>query len=64
MIETSNLWMLMEIAFTEIWNGANPNTTLKEMSESIMKQVVGRHYEEMLLPEPEAVQITNSHNAD
>ena len=59
MIETSNFWLLMEIAFTNIWNGADPNITMKDMSEAIMKQVVGRHYEEMLLPEPDAVSITD-----
>ena len=64
MIETSNLWMRLEIAFTQIWNGADSNQTLKEMSESMMKQVVGRHYEEMLLPEPDAVSITDETAGD
>ena len=59
MIETSNFWLLMEIAFTNIWNGSDPNMTMKDVSEAIMKQVVGRHYEEMLLPEPDAVSITD-----
>ncbi|MBQ6735027.1 MAG: extracellular solute-binding protein [Lachnospiraceae bacterium] len=59
MIETSNLWMRLEIAFTQIWNGANCNQTLKELSESVMTQVVKQRYEEMLLPEPEMVSITD-----
>lgn len=64
MIETSNMWMLMEIAFTQIWNGADCNQTLKTMSENMMKQVVGGHYEEMLLPEPDMVSITDGANDD
>ena len=64
MIETSNMWMLMEIAFTEIWNGADCNQTLKNMSENMMKQVVGGHYEEMLLPEPDMVSLTDGANDD
>ena len=64
MIETSNMWMLMEIAFTQIWNGADCNQTLKNMSENMMKQVVGGHYEEMLLPEPDMVSLTDGANDD
>ncbi|MBR5970495.1 MAG: extracellular solute-binding protein [Lachnospiraceae bacterium] len=59
MIETSNLWMRLEIAFTQIWNGADCNQTLKELSEDVMTQVVKQRYEEMLLPEPEMVSITD-----
>ena len=64
LIETSNMWMLMEIAFTQIWNGADCNQTLKTMSENMMKQVVGGHYEEMLLPEPDMVSLTDGANDD
>lgn len=64
MIETSNLWMRMEITLTQIWNGANCNQALKDMSEAIMKQVVGRHYEEMLLPEPDMIAVTDDTNKD
>ena len=51
-IETSNLWMELEIAFTKIWNGADANSTLKEVSESIMTQVTGESYTEDTLPDP------------
>ena len=64
MIETSNLWMRLEIAFTQIWNGADCNETLKELSESVMTQVVKQRYEEMLLPEPEMVSITDESESD
>lgn len=59
MIETSNLWMRLEIAFTEIWNGADPNQTMKALSEIIMKQVLGREYIEQTLPEPEPIPLTD-----
>ena len=45
-IETSNLWMELEIAFTKIWNGEDCNSTLKNVSESIMTQVTGEDYKE------------------
>ena len=45
-IETSNLWMELEIAFTKIWNGEDANNTLKQVSESIMTQVTGEVYQE------------------
>lgn len=51
-IETSNLWMELEIAFTKIWNGEDANSTLKAVSESIMTQVTGESYVEEPLPDP------------
>ena len=46
MIETSNYWVLLETAFAEIWNGADPNEQLKALSEQIMRQITGEEYEE------------------
>jgi maltose-binding protein MalE len=57
-IETSNLWMELEIAFTNIWNGADCNSTLKEVSESIMTQITGSAYTEETLPDPDDEAIT------
>ncbi len=51
-IETSNLWMELEIAFTKIWNGEDANTTLKAVSENIMTQITGESYVEEALPDP------------
>ncbi|MBR4668782.1 MAG: extracellular solute-binding protein [Butyrivibrio sp.] len=51
-IETSNLWMQLEIAFFKIWNGADANSTLKDVSESIMTQVTGEPYSEEFIPDP------------
>ncbi|RKM55620.1 sugar ABC transporter substrate-binding protein [Butyrivibrio sp. X503] len=57
-IETSNLWMELEIAFTEIWNGADCNGTLKQVSENIMTQVTGKDYSEESIPDPNDDVIT------
>lgn len=46
MIETSNFWVQLEVAFAQIWDGADPNKKLKELSEQIMQQVTGRPFEE------------------
>lgn len=52
-IETSNLWMELEIAFTKIWNGDDCNSTLKQVSESIMAQITGSPYTEETIPDPD-----------
>ena len=57
-IETSNLWMELEIAFTKIWNGEDCNSTLKNVCESIMTQVTGTPYTAEVLPDPDDDAIT------
>ncbi|MCR4834269.1 MAG: extracellular solute-binding protein [Butyrivibrio sp.] len=65
MMVMSDYWVLMEIAFTKIWEGEDANATLQAVSEQIMKQVHGEQYTEEALPDPEAVSITpDSENAD
>lgn len=51
MIETSNFWVLLEATFASVWDGADANTSLQELSEQIMKQVTGREYEETYIQE-------------
>jgi maltose-binding protein MalE len=63
-IETSNLWMELEIAFTKIWNGDDCNSTLKSVSESIMTQVTGQSYEEETLPDPADLDIMDGLSED
>lgn len=41
MIATSNFWMQLEIAFEEIWEGADPNETLRNVSSRVKTQVSG-----------------------
>ena len=39
MVEASNYWVQLEIAFTKIWNGADPDATLLELSDIIGAQI-------------------------
>jgi maltose-binding protein MalE len=57
-IETSNLWMELEIAFTKIWDGEDCNSTLRQVSERIMTQITGTPYTETAIPDPVGVDIT------
>lgn len=51
MIETSNFWIQLEIMFAEIWDGADVNQKLKELSEQIMTQITGEPYTEEMIEE-------------
>ncbi len=51
MVETSNFWVELEIAFAQIWDGADANGRLKELSEQIMTQVTGAPYAETAIEE-------------
>ncbi len=53
MIETSNFWVELEIAFAKIWTGDDANDTLKNLSEKIMAQVLGEEYTEEYIDVPE-----------
>ncbi len=55
MIETSNFWVELEIAFAKIWEGDDANDDLKALSEKIMSQVVGGEYVEEYIDVPEEV---------
>ncbi|MDR2889902.1 MAG: extracellular solute-binding protein [Lachnospiraceae bacterium] len=58
MIETSNFWVQLEAAFARIWDGANANSELKELSEQIMTQIVGEPFtEELIIEETEVEQV-------
>ena len=39
MVETSNFWVQLEIAMSRIWNGADPDATLKELSDTMGAQI-------------------------
>lgn len=67
MIETSNFWVLLEATFASVWDGADANTSLQELSEQIMKQVTGREYEEQYIqekPEPEETETVQETASD
>lgn len=52
MMEAGNFWIKLEIAFTDIWEGADVNGTLKALSEEFMTQVTGEPYEEEYIDVP------------
>ena len=52
MIETSNFWVELEIAFAKIWDGDDANADLKALSEKIMSQVIGAEYIEEYIDVP------------
>lgn len=52
MIETSNFWVELEIAFAKIWDGEDANNDLKALSEKIMSQVIGEEYTEEYIDVP------------
>ena len=52
MIETSNFWVELEIAFAKIWDGDDANADLKALSEKIMSQVIGEEYTEEYIDVP------------
>lgn len=58
MIETSNYWIKLEVAFAQIWDGENPNQILKALSEEIMTQVTGEKYTEETIVIEEVVEET------
>ncbi|WP_035767863.1 sugar ABC transporter substrate-binding protein [Butyrivibrio sp. NC2002] len=55
MIATSNFWVQLEIAFSNIWDGANVNDTLKSLSESVKLQIGGEAVEEERLADPTVI---------
>ncbi|MCR5421870.1 MAG: sugar ABC transporter substrate-binding protein [Lachnospiraceae bacterium] len=39
MIEAGNYWVQLEIAFTKVWNGEDPDVTLKELNDTMVQQI-------------------------
>ncbi|MCR5109054.1 MAG: sugar ABC transporter substrate-binding protein [Lachnospiraceae bacterium] len=39
MVEASDYWVQLEIAFTKVWNGADPDETLKGLADAIGSQI-------------------------
>ncbi len=56
MLETSNFWVQLEIAFAKIWTGDDANDSLKALSEQIMSQILGEAYTEEYIDLPEPVE--------
>lgn len=64
MIETSNFWVELEIAFAKIWDGEDANGDLKALSEKIMAQVTGEEYEEAYIDVPEEAEDAEEEYVD
>ena len=64
MVETSNFWVELEIAFAKIWDGEDANDDLKALSEKIMGQVTGEEYEEEYIDVPEETEETEDDYTD
>ena len=39
MVEATDYWVQLEIAFTRVWNGEDPDTVLKELSDKTGSQI-------------------------
>ncbi|WP_408070636.1 extracellular solute-binding protein [Butyrivibrio sp. JL13D10] len=55
LMATSNFWVQLEIAFANIWDGADVNDTLKTLSENVKLQINGTAVEEERLPDATVV---------
>lgn len=44
MVETQDYWVRLEIAFTDVWNGADPDETLRNLSDSLASQLKESEY--------------------
>ena len=51
LMATSNFWVLLEIAFENIWDGADVNETLRTLSENVKLQINGEQVQEEILPD-------------
>ncbi|MBQ7679761.1 MAG: extracellular solute-binding protein [Butyrivibrio sp.] len=53
LLELSNFWVQLEIAFEEIWDGADVNQTMRTLTEAALRQVTGEEYHQKPLPDPQ-----------
>ena len=51
-VESSNFWMLVEKLYTECWEGADVNSSLRELSEQIKFQITGTEVKETEIETP------------
>ncbi len=58
MIETSNYWIRLEVAFTDIWNGAEVNATMREVAGQLLSQIRGRQVDVDPIPDPPSIPIS------
>lgn len=56
-MESGDLWVRLERAFTQIWKGAEVNETLRQLSEEMKRQMTGKEVQEKKIPDPPTVSI-------
>lgn len=49
-LEISNFWMQLELAYTKIWDGDNVNDVLRQLSEQMKTQIAGEGVVEEVIP--------------
>ncbi len=64
MLETSNYWIRLETAFTDIWNGAEINGTMKQVAEQLLTQVRGTPVTLDPIPDPPKIVISDELTED
>jgi len=58
MVATENFWMLAENAMQQVWDGAEPNATLKSLYEQVEVQVTGNtSFQTDAIADPEEVDV-------
>lgn len=58
MVATENFWMLAENAMQQVWDGAEPNSTLKSLYEQVEVQVTGNaSFQADAIADPEEVDV-------
>lgn len=49
-LEISNFWIQLELAYTKIWDGSNVNDVLRQLSEQMKTQIAGEGVVEEAIP--------------
>ncbi len=49
-LEISNFWIQLELAYTKIWDGDNVNDVLRQLSEQMKTQIAGEGVVEEVIP--------------
>lgn len=55
-IESSNYWVLAELCFSKVWNGADVNDSLRELSEKVKSEISGAEVTEDVIETPEVTE--------
>ena len=59
MVETSNYYMLVEMCFSNVWDGKDVNAELKSLSESVLRNYYGADFSHETIETPEVLENYN-----